>query len=106
MASTTTQEQKRKEIDVREFINSLLAQAASTRKGFSPDLLKEFEETGRQARESRQEELVVRPSRVSPIPQRTGEVAATKPAIEAALNLAESLERGNINLRRWVEGRG
>lgn len=121
---------RRKE-DIASIINSILDQASRTRKGFTPDVVREFEVEGRRAAEARtetarqapprqREEAMreVTPSRQLNIVVRRAEEteqqrAAISPvmtqrAIESAVDLGERLELASggrrLSLRNWVSG--
>ena len=97
---TTQTGMKRKE-DIAELINAILEQAVRTRGGFTPDVVREFEREGSQAREERQRQQM---REATPVKQ-LGPVVARRnvsrtelspemkrQAIEAAVDLGERLE--------------
>lgn len=125
-----SQGMKKKE-DITSIINTILDEASRTRKGFTPEVVREFESEGRRASEARQErraEPQVRPReehvREMTPSRQLGSVVAhraedterkasispimTQRAIESAVDLGERLELASqgrrLNLREWVTG--
>ncbi len=119
-----TQGMKKKE-DIASIINSILDQAAKTRRGFTPDVVQEFYDEGRRAREQRpaeqrREELI----RESTPSRQLGNIVArrreeteqrtllsphmSQRAVEAAVDLGERIELAaqgrRLSLREWVTG--
>ncbi len=92
--------------DFAAVVTSILEKALATRKGFTPEVVMEFEEVGRTSRE--QQMLGTTPSRRGVVASKTGLVSSrvTTKAIEEAVDLAERLElatKGHgLNLRDWV----
>jgi len=125
-----SQGMKKKE-DIASIINSILDEASRSRKGFTPEAVREFEVEGRRAADQRREPRVqpaprqhdetmreVTPSRqLNMVVRRAEETeqqrAAISPvmtqrAIESAVDLGERLELASegrrLNLRDWVSG--
>ena len=124
-AAEVSEEPVRRKRGVRDLINELLDQAARTRQGFTPNLLREFEDTGRQARAVREEIHEVRPVRgkepvrheegieslvFARVQQKGPEQSRTR-ELTAMLDLAENVETArsprDLDIRSWTRrGRG
>ncbi len=114
---TTQTGMKRKE-DITELINAILEQAVRTRGGFTPDVLREFEREGSQAREERQRQQMREATPVKqlgPVVARRNEERSRtelspemkRQAIEAAVDLGERLElaaAGRRSRGEWASG--
>ncbi|MFH0885209.1 MAG: hypothetical protein V1861_05870 [Candidatus Micrarchaeota archaeon] len=125
----SSQGMKKKE-DIASIINSILDEASRTRRGFTPEVVREFEDEGRRASQSREGRRVEQPrAREESVREMTpsrqlGTVVAhraedrerkasispvmTQRAIESAVDLGERLELASagrrLNLRDWVSG--
>jgi hypothetical protein len=123
-----SQGMKKKE-DIASIINSILDEASRTRKGFTPEVVREFESEGRRASQVREERRAEPRAREEHVREMTpsrqlGAVVAhraedterkaslnpvmTQRAIESAVDLGERLELASqgrrLNLRDWVSG--
>ncbi len=107
--SAAAEVQKKKPSDLIQQINQMLDQALKA-KTFSPATVREFEERGQAAREERMREMRPTPTGkksavVMAVP--TKEQEMTRPAVVAALKLAEKLELASnpraFNVRAWLE---
>jgi len=124
-----SQGMKKKE-DIASIINSILDEATRTRKGFTPEVVREFETEGRRASQNREERRAEQPrARDEHVREMTpsrqlGAVVAhraedterktsispvmTQRAIESAVDLGERLELASqgrrLSIRDWVTG--
>jgi hypothetical protein len=109
--SAAAEIQKKKPSDLLQQINQMLDQALKA-KTFSPETVREFEERGKAARQERKM-LDMRPTpteRKPPVAKAvpSKELEMTRPAVVAALKLAEMFELAGsartLNVKPWVEG--